>query len=255
MADRDQDVQRSVQSATPTQEGDGGGSAGTSMHDQRMNVMRQRRSAMRKGEGKGGAPQVDIPEGGGAPLQGKTKQTMEKKLGADLSSVRVHTGGDSAGAADKLNAQAFTVGSDVHFGAGKMDPHSKEGTKLLAHELTHVVQGQKGGVQKSEEEGKEEEAGADAEGTDGEALKVSDPDEPAEKEADEVADKATADLDEGAAGGEKEGGEAEAEAGGEEKAAGSEASAEQEAPEAEATEEAAPAAAAKHNIGASPVMK
>ena len=237
----DKSVQRAVAGGNAaTAGGDGGGmSPEQSLHQTRMNVTRQRRAAMRKGEGQG-APQVDIPEGGGKALDGGVKKSMEQKLGADLSGVKIHTGGDSAGAANKLNARAFTVGSDVHFNAGEFNPGSKEGTKLLAHELTHVVQGQKGGVQKKEDEGGE----ADAEGKDGEALEVSDPEEPAEKEADAVADKATEDMSDGGA--EAEGKEAEApEAGGdtggaEAKAGGDEA----EAPAAE-TEEKAPEAGAK----------
>jgi hypothetical protein len=121
---------------------------------------------------------------------------MEPKLGADLSSVRVHTGGDSATAAKGFGARAFTVGSDVHFNAGEFSPGTKEGDKLLAHELTHVVQGQKSGVQRKpeEEEGKEAEgAEGGAEGKDaggkGDAGEVSDPNEPAEKEADAVGEK------------------------------------------------------------------
>ena len=237
----DKSVQRAVAGGqAATSEGGGGGmSPEQSLHQTRMNVTRQRRAAMRKGEGQG-APQVDIPEGGGKALDGGVKKSMEQKLGADLSGVKIHTGGDSAGAANKLNARAFTVGSDVHFNAGEFNPGSKEGTKLLAHELTHVVQGQKGGVQKKEDEGGE----ADAEGKDGEALEVSDPEESAEKEADAVADKATEDMGDGGA--EAEGKEAEApEAGGdtggaEAKAGGDEA----EAPAAE-TEEKAPEAGAK----------
>lgn len=123
-----------------------------------------------------------IPSGGGNPLPGGVKSKMEGKLGADLSAVKVHTGGDSEKASEDLNAKAFTVGDDVHFGSGQFDPSSKEGEKLLAHELTHVVQGQKGGVQRKEESD-------DAEGPDGEAMEVSEPDEPAEKEADEVSEK------------------------------------------------------------------
>lgn len=203
------------------------GSPEAAMHQTRMNVTRHRR-AMRKGEG-GAAPKVDIPEGGGRALEGGVKNAMEKKLGADLSSVRIHTGGDSAGASEKLNARAFTVGSDVHFNAGQFDPGSKEGTKLLAHELTHVVQGQKGGVQKKEEANAGAEA--DAEGKEGEALEVSDPEEPAEQEADAVADEVTADLGDGGV---------EAKAAGGQSDEGSE-----DGAQAAATEEKAPEAGAK----------
>lgn len=126
---------------------------------------------------------VKIPEGGGAPLPGGLKGKMQQKLGTDLSDVKIHTGGDSAQASEDLNAKAFTTGTDVHFNAGQFDPDSKEGEKLIAHELTHVAQNKNGGVQRKGEEGGEE-----AEGADGVQLEVSDPDEPAEQEADAKAD-------------------------------------------------------------------
>lgn len=237
----DKGGQRAATPAGGASQSGGGASPETALHQTRMNVTRHRRAAMRKGEGKAGAPQVDIPEGDGQGLPGGVKNSMEKKLGADLSGVKIHTGGDSAGASEKLNARAFTVGSDVHFNAGQFDPGSKEGTKLLAHELTHVVQGQKGGVQKKEEESGE----ADAEGKDGEALEVSDPEEPAEQEADAVADKATEDMPEGGAEADgKEGGDDESASN---DVAGPEAKKDDEESEgpAEATEEKAPEAGAK----------
>src|SRR5205823_906304 len=90
-----------------------------------------------KGEASG---MPKIPQGSGGKLPDDLRGKMEDKLGADLSGVKVHTGGDSASAAESLGARAFTVGSDVHFGAGQFAPGSKEGDRLLAHELTHVVQ-------------------------------------------------------------------------------------------------------------------
>ena len=138
--------------------------------------------AMRKAEGTAtGAP--SIPKTTGSPLPSAVKSKMEPKLGADLSSVKVHTGGESAKAASGFGARAFTVGSDVHFGAGEYSPGTKEGDRLLAHELTHVVQGQQTGVQRKAA-GDEKDAGAAEAGT----PEVSDPSEPAEKEADSVAD-------------------------------------------------------------------
>ena len=134
---------------------------------------------------------VKIPTGGGARLPGSVKQSMEQDLGADLSDVNIHTGGDSAGAAQELNARAFTTGTDVHFGAGEFAPNTKEGKKLLAHELTHVVQAKRSGISRSQE-GKEDENPEPTGEKDGEQLEVSDPEEPAEKEADEVAEKVTA---------------------------------------------------------------
>jgi hypothetical protein len=83
---------------------------------------------------------IDAERGRGAPLPDPLRMDMEQHLGANLSTVRVHTGS----AADTLNravtAQAFTTGADVFLSAGRYDPASPAGRELLAHELTHVVQ-------------------------------------------------------------------------------------------------------------------
>jgi hypothetical protein len=137
-----------------------------------------------------------IPQSGGAPLDGGYRSKMERQLGARLDGARVNTSAESARAAEQLGARAFTVGDDVHFGAGQYAPGTKEGDRLLAHELTHVVQGQLSGVQrKSEGDGSVgEHHAADAEhGAIGEhegaEHEVSQPGDPAEKEADAVADR------------------------------------------------------------------
>lgn len=78
--------------------------------------------------------------GGGQPLSASSRAFFEPRLGADLSNVRVHTDANATGTAKALNAKAFTVGRDVVFGAGQYEPASNEGRRLLAHELTHVVQ-------------------------------------------------------------------------------------------------------------------
>jgi hypothetical protein len=148
-----------------------------------------------------GSPRAPIPQGGGAPLDDGLRQKMEQQLGSDLSRARIHTGGESATAAEGMGARAFTVGNEVHFGAGEYTPGTKEGDRLLAHELAHVAQGQRADVQRKIEpnpeaksEHDESDVGGvgrrDAEGADVEAgLGVSQPDEPAEKEADAVADR------------------------------------------------------------------
>ena len=84
--------------------------------------------------------QIASRRGSGRPLPGATRQYFEEHLGHDFSAVRVHD--DSAGAdlAHRLNAQAFTLGSDLFFGRGRYAPDSGPGRSLLAHELTHVVQ-------------------------------------------------------------------------------------------------------------------
>jgi hypothetical protein len=60
--------------------------------------------------------------------------------GADVSGVRVHTGPASADAAKSIQAQAYTTGQDVHFGAGMYNPGTPAGDHLIAHELAHTVQ-------------------------------------------------------------------------------------------------------------------
>jgi uncharacterized protein YjbI with pentapeptide repeats len=76
----------------------------------------------------------------GAPLPAPLRERLEGALGADLSPVRVHTGPESAAAADALGARAFTIGQDIHFGAGMYDPSSSAGEELIAHEVVHTVQ-------------------------------------------------------------------------------------------------------------------
>ncbi len=76
----------------------------------------------------------------GSPLPAPLLRKFESSLGADLSSVRVHTGDASATAAHAVGAKAYTVGQDIHFGAGHFDPSSPAGEHLLAHEVAHTVQ-------------------------------------------------------------------------------------------------------------------
>ena len=106
----------------------------------------------------------------GAPLRHDLRERFEHSLGADLSGVRVHTGGTSAEASRAVGARAYTVGSDIHFGAGQYAPDDPFGLHLLAHEVAHTVQ-QAGGAPVRQDE-----------------LEVSTPDDPLEREADRAAD-------------------------------------------------------------------
>jgi len=77
---------------------------------------------------------------GGAPLSAMTRREMESMFGHDFSQVRIHADSASAESARSVNALAYTVGSDIVFGAGRYAPGTRDGDRLLAHELTHVVQ-------------------------------------------------------------------------------------------------------------------
>jgi hypothetical protein len=78
--------------------------------------------------------------GRGAPLSNSVRSFMESRFDADFSHVRIHTDSHAQGLARAVDAQAFTVGRNVVFGAGRYDPDTERGKRLLAHELTHVVQ-------------------------------------------------------------------------------------------------------------------
>ena len=84
-------------------------------------------------------------QGGGQPLPASERAFFEPRFGQDFSQVRLHTDQLAAEAARAVNARAFTLGSNVFFGAGQFAPAGHEGKGLLAHELTHVVQQGHGG--------------------------------------------------------------------------------------------------------------
>ncbi len=91
------------------------------------------------------ASSLGATKGGGSPLPDSTRGFMENAFSTDFSRVRVHADGQAAAMSQGIQARAFTHGSDVYFNSGEYQPGSGEGRRLLAHELTHVVQ-QGGGV-------------------------------------------------------------------------------------------------------------
>jgi hypothetical protein len=76
----------------------------------------------------------------GRPLEPSLLHDMEQRFGHDLGRVRVHTDAGAAESAQAVGAHAYTVGSDIVFGRGHYAPGTSAGKRLLAHELTHVVQ-------------------------------------------------------------------------------------------------------------------
>lgn len=76
----------------------------------------------------------------GLPLDSSVRAFFEPRFGQDLRQVRVHTDREAQQSARDVNAVAYTVGAHVVFGAGRYDPGRPEGQRLLAHELTHVLQ-------------------------------------------------------------------------------------------------------------------
>lgn len=78
--------------------------------------------------------------GAGNALDMGTRSFMKPRFGKDFSDVRVHTDESAVESARLIQAQAFTTGRDIYFGRGRYQPQTKEGQRLLAHELTHVIQ-------------------------------------------------------------------------------------------------------------------
>ncbi|MFC1968534.1 DUF4157 domain-containing protein [Chloroflexota bacterium] len=98
---------------------------------------------------------IDNARGRGHPLSDNVRAPMEQAFRADFSNVRVHTGPEADTLNQKLSARAFTTGHDVFFRDGEYSPGSDSGRKVIAHELTHVVQ--QTGANKAQRQAPEEE--------------------------------------------------------------------------------------------------
>jgi hypothetical protein len=86
-----------------------------------------------------------FPEGlglrtSGQPLPSSVREFFERQFAYDFSVVRVHSDRSAAESARSIQASAYTMGQHVVFGEGEFVPGTQRGQKLLAHELTHVVQ-------------------------------------------------------------------------------------------------------------------
>jgi hypothetical protein len=106
---------------------------------------KEEETVQRKASSKGEISSVpaivdDVLQSSGEPLAADTRRFFEKRFGYDFSRVRVHTDTRAAASVQAVNAQAYTVGHNVVFGAGHYSPASAEGQKLIAHELAHVLQ-------------------------------------------------------------------------------------------------------------------
>ena len=86
------------------------------------------------------AGSIQAKRGTGQSLDESTRRDLEPALGASFEDVRVHTDAESDSLNRAVNAEAFTTGRDIFFRSGNYNPGSSDGRKLLAHELTHVVQ-------------------------------------------------------------------------------------------------------------------
>jgi len=90
----------------------------------------------------GAAPPTvdDLLRTPGRPLDADIRAFMEPRFGHDFSQVRVHSDAAAERSARDVSSRAYTVGHHIAFGSGQFAPRTYEGRRLLAHELTHVVQ-------------------------------------------------------------------------------------------------------------------
>ncbi len=58
----------------------------------------------------------------------------------------MHTDAKAAQSTKSVNAQAYAVGTDVVFQHDRYAPETDSGRRMLAHELTHVIQQKSGPV-------------------------------------------------------------------------------------------------------------
>lgn len=82
------------------------------------------------------AQRISSARGGGSSLDGSTRASMESGFGTSFEDVRVHHDSESDVLNRRLTSHAFTTGSDIFLRSDA----SPSDSRLMAHELTHVVQ-------------------------------------------------------------------------------------------------------------------
>lgn len=83
---------------------------------------------------------IQVLQNSGKPLDKSTLSFMENRFGFDFAKVKIHDNAQAHQSAKDINALAYTHQNNIVFGEGQYRPHTTEGKKLLAHELTHVIQ-------------------------------------------------------------------------------------------------------------------
>lgn len=83
---------------------------------------------------------IQSRRGGGKQMPDGVAGQMSTSFDTDFTNVNIHTDHQSEEMNEQLGARAFTVGNDIFFNKGQYNPHSPDGKKLLAHELTHTIQ-------------------------------------------------------------------------------------------------------------------
>lgn len=132
--EEEQEVQRTSMTATAEEE------------EEHLQTKREATS-LAPGPEAGAAPPIvdDVLRSPGEPLDHHTRHFMASRFGHDFGGVRVHAGAQASASARAVQALAYTVGNNIVFGPGRYAPSESSGRRLLAHELTHVIQQSGGG--------------------------------------------------------------------------------------------------------------
>jgi hypothetical protein len=114
----------------------------TSCQDKHLSLQRATHSAVPETQNSGGVPPIvhDVLRSPGQPLDAATRSFFEPRFGHDFSGVRVHTDPGAAESARAVNALAYTKGNEIVMASEQYSPTTLAGRKLLAHELSHVLQ-------------------------------------------------------------------------------------------------------------------
>jgi hypothetical protein len=105
----------------------------------------EQKLVQRKTRGDAGVPTAapivsEVLRSPGHPLDGDTRAFMEPRFGYDFSRVRVHSDSAAGQSARDVSANAYTIGHHIVFDSDRFAPATHDGRRLIAHELTHVVQ-------------------------------------------------------------------------------------------------------------------
>lgn len=114
---------------------------------QQSDAVLQKKSASARHTAEAISPRGRVVSGQGELLPTSVRTYFESRMGYDFRHVRIHRDKRATTLAEQLQARAFTLGRDIVFGESQYQPATRQGKRLLAHELVHVMQqGQHGGL-------------------------------------------------------------------------------------------------------------
>ena len=122
--------------------------------------LQKKEAAAGAGSGTSVSGYVNSLGGKGNAMPPVVNHFFASRMGYDFSNVKIHTDKDAADSAKSVNAKAYTIGNHIVFNEGQYNTASGEGKKLLAHELTHVIQQDENSVQKKDDDSEDCAAGS-----------------------------------------------------------------------------------------------